>query len=426
MLTRLRRSSRLVLVAAIATTTLTTATVVPAVATSTTALSYSAKGDPQVVTPDDDPFYDVPPRLDHKRDGTVLRARTLPAGALATPAPAQVWQLLYKTRDNAGKASATVGTLLVPTARWRGEGDRPLLSYQTPEDGLDTTCAPSYLLRAGSKTLDQASEGQANFDRGQVADAVKRGWAVIVSDYEGPRSQFLGATGTAAGVLDGIRAARNFGPAHVNHKSPIGLWGYSGAGYATTVTAQKQAEYAPELKISAIAAGGVIADLNAALHNAEDKPFSGLIPFAVAAMDRSYPDAKVYQYANEAGRAAADKVAHGCLGGAFAAGPQFAKISQFEESPGSLTSGTFRDIMHSTSPVGLSGNPTAPMYMYHGTADELLPISAARELYGQLKARGVDVVMTEHEGQSHFADQSFGVAGAVSFLQKHFEKAARR
>ncbi|MGW6795982.1 lipase family protein [Streptomyces chartreusis] len=427
MLTRLRRSSRLALGAAAAVATLTTVTLIPAAATPTTAppSSASVAGETQIVPPDDDPFYAVPPHLNRKRDGSVLRFRLLPAKAMAIPAPARVWQLLYKTRDNSGKATATVGTLLVPTDRWKGTGERPLLSYQTPEDGLDTTCAPSYLLRAGSKTFDEASEGQAQFDRGQVADAVRRGWTVMVPDYEGPKSQFFGAAGTAAAVLDGIRAAQYFGPSHVHHKTPIGMWGYSGAGFATAVAAQKQSTYAPELKIKAIVAGGVAADVNATFANVSGKPSSGVIPFGLAALDRSYPDANVYQYLNETGRAAADKVAHGCLGAAFTAGPHFATVQQFEASPGSLTSGTFYELAHKGSPVGMDGTPTAPMYMYHGTKDELLPISAARDLYAQYRARGADVVMAEHDGQTHGDDQTFGVPGAVSFLEKHFEKTSR-
>ncbi|WP_434445502.1 lipase family protein [Lentzea sp. E54] len=418
---RLRRSSRLALVAAVVATTLTTVTVVPATATTPTAPAAA-----QVVPPDDDPFYDVPPRLDSKRDGTVLRFRLLPADALAVPAQAHVWQLLYKTRDNAGKPTATVGTLLVPKARWTGQGERPLLSYQTPEDGLATTCAPSYLLRAGSVTFDPASEGQAQFDRGQVANAVARGWTVMVPDYEGPGSQFLGTSAAAHGVLDGIRAARSFWPARVHHKAPVGMWGYSGGGLATASAAQMQSRYAPELEISAIVEGGVPADVNAAFAAISGQVFSGWIPFGLAALRNANPRADVYRYVNDAGRTAADKVAHGCAGAAIVAGPHFAKMEQFEAWPGSLTSGAFRDLVHDLSPVGMGGTPTAPVLMYHGTADELLPVSAARELAAQYRARGADIVMVEHEGETHGSDQTVGVAGAVMFLEQRFSETGQR
>lgn len=412
MLTTLRRTFSAALVVAMAATTAVTAAVAEPVTT-------------QITRPDDDPFYDVPPRLDTKRDGTVLRFRPLPAKALAVPAPAQVWQLLYKTRDNAGKATATVATLLVPTARWTGPGERPLLSYQTPEDGLDTTCAPSYLLREGSVTFDQVSENQARFDRGQVADAVRRGWTVVVPDYEGPESQFLGTSAAAHGVLDGIRAARSFPPARVDRDAPVGMWGYSGGGLATAAAAQKQSRYAPELRISAVVEGGVPADVNAAFGAVSGQVFSGWIPFGLAALRNAEPRFDVYRYANESARAAADEVAHGCAGAAIVAGPHFAEVEDFEAWPGSLTSGAFRDFARGLSPVGMGGTPTAPTLLYHGTADELLPLAAAQELFRQYRARGADVVMVEHVGQTHGGEQTFGVGEAVSFLQRHFAGAGR-
>ncbi|MFD5831426.1 lipase family protein [Lentzea sp. NPDC060358] len=408
------RFRELAVVAALAVTTLVT----PALAAAPPASAAA-----QVLQPDDDPFYAVPSHVDGKPDGTVLRFRRLPASALAVPAPAHVWQLLYKTRDNAGKATATAGTLLVPTARWTGPGARPLLSYQTPEDGLATTCAPSYLLRAGSVTSDAPSEGQARFDRGQVADAVGRGWAVVVPDYEGPKSEFLGTEAAAHGVLDGIRAARSFPLARLDRDGPLGLWGYSGGGLATAAAAQRQARYAPELEISGIAEGGVPADVNAALATLGGQPFSGWIPFGLAALRNAHPDEDVDQYLNDLGRESADRVAHGCAGAAIVAGPHFATVQQFEASPGSLTSGAFHDFARAISPVGMGGTPTAPVLVYHGTADELLPLSAARELAEQYRARGADVVLVEHEGLTHGAGQSFGVAGAVAFLQQRFSAA---
>ncbi|HEX7301919.1 lipase family protein [Lentzea sp.] len=404
------------------TVTLAAALAVTALVTPVLSPAAPASATTEVLAPDDDPFYRPPSRLDSRPDGAVLRWRRLPSSALAVPAPAHVWQLLYKTRDNAGKPTATAGTLLVPTARWTGPGERPLLSYQTPEDGLATTCAPSYLLRAGSVTYDAPSEAQARFDRGQVADAVHRGWAVVVPDYEGPKSEFLGTEAAAHGVLDGLRAARSFPLARVHRDAPLGLWGYSGGGLATASAAQRQARYAPELEISAIAQGGVPADVNAALATISGQVFSGWIPFGLAALRNANPKADVDRYLNAYGRTSADKVAHGCAGAAIVAGPHLATIQQFEAAPGSLTSGSFRDFAHRLSPVGMGGTPTAPVLVYHGTADELLPISAARELAAQYRARGADVVMVEHEGQAHGDEQSFGVAGAVAFLRERFSQ----
>ncbi|MBL0885928.1 lipase family protein [Myceligenerans indicum] len=414
-----RRTVRSAIGALVAAALLGAATAVPATADPAGPAAAPSQATTETVPPPhEDPFYDLPPHLDRKRDGTVLRWRALPADALAVPAPARVWQLLYKTRDNAGHATATAGTLLVPVGRPAGGAStRPLVSYQTPEDGLSTSCAPSYLLRAGA-TGPAGTLAQARFDGEQVAAAVRRGWAVMVPDYEGPASEFLGAGAAAHGVLDGIRAARSFRNAHVGRRAPVTMWGYSGGGFATAAAAQLQRRYAPELRISGVAVGGVPADLNAVLRSVSGQPYSGWIPFGLAALRNTYPDADIDQYLNASARAYADDVAHDCAGEAVISGPAFADLDQFEARPGSLTRGAFHEFAHDVSPVGIGGTPTAPVYMYHGTADELLPISGARELAAQYRSRGADVVLTEHEGQNHGSEQEYGVAGAVAFLEQ--------
>ncbi|MEV5411135.1 lipase family protein [Thermopolyspora sp. NPDC052614] len=364
----------------------------------------------------------MPAGLGSVRDGTVLRSRSLSADALAVPAPARVWQLLYKTRDNAGRPTATVGTLLVPTAPWTGKGPRPLLSYQTPEDGLATFCAPSYLLRAGSVPVGPTAIA---FDRQQVADAVRRGWSVMVPDYEGPKSEFMGGDAAAHGILDGIRAARSFKPAGVARNAPVGLWGYSGGGFATAAAAQRHARFAPELKISGIAIGGVIADLNAALAAISGQQISGWLPFGFATFRHTFPKANTDRYINEQARAYADRAEHGCSGAAVAAGPYNATLEQFEAWPGSLRTGRFRAFAYGISPIGFGGTPIAPVYMYHGTADELLPVEAARRLAAKYRAKGADIALVEHEGKTHSAEQSYGVSGTVEFLTERFSAPGR-
>jgi len=60
---------------------------------------------------------------------------------------------------------------------------------------------------------------------------------------------FLGAKGEARGVLDGLSAARAFAPAGIEKSAPIGLWGYSGGAFASSVAAQRvSADPLPQLR----------------------------------------------------------------------------------------------------------------------------------------------------------------------------------
>ncbi|WP_406304033.1 lipase family protein [Streptomyces sp. NBC_00885] len=213
------------------------------------------------------------------------------------------------------------------------------------------------------------------------------------------------------------RAARSFAPAQIGSHAPLGLWGYSGGGFATAAAAQMQPEYAPELELRGIAMGGVIADFNASLQTISGQAFSGWLPFGLAALRRSYPQADINQYLGTSGLAYADAVQNECAGAAVASGPYFAPLSRFEASPGSLSVGAFHSFAHSVSPIGLPGTPAAPVYLYHGVSDELVPVTAARQLVHRYRAAGADVLYVEDD-KDHAAEQSYGVPGAVTFLTR--------
>ena len=366
-----------------------------------------------VPPPASDPFYAVPPDLEHVPVGTVLRWRHVQLPQSDGPLAATAWQVLYRTTDNHWRPTATVETVLVPDfAPVPRRAARPLLSYQVPEDGLAQTCAPSYQLRLGTADTIQA-------DDANIGAALSQGWTVVVPDYEGPNSEYLGASGTAHEVLDGIRAALRFGPAGVSRRSPIGLWGYSGGAEATALAAQAQRRYAPELLVTAIATGGLLADGNATLETLSGTVYSGDIPFALAALERSYPEAHVQQYMNATAQADADAVSNVCTTDAVEKGPFFVTLAQLEAYQGALTTGPFYQLAHDITPVGISGTPTAPVYDYHGTLDQLTPIPGDRQVMRKYCAAGA-VVQHVESPADHGTEATEGAPGALSFLEHRF------
>jgi hypothetical protein len=214
-----------------------------------------------VPLPSADPFYAVPPGISSLADGTILASRSVAVSAYSIPMPVQAWQVKYRTTDNQGDASADVATVMVPDLPWTGEGPRPLVSYQTAEDGISTACAPSCGLRAGVTD----AENNSGAETGVIEYALLQGWAVVAPDYEGPASEFLAPAGEAHGVLDGIRAALRFAPAGLGANTPLAMWGYSGGSLATDLAAQAQPSYASSLHFKGIALGGMVADIQATL-----------------------------------------------------------------------------------------------------------------------------------------------------------------
>lgn len=172
--------------------------------------------------PTEQPWGAAPADIASYDNGELLNSRPVQANVLGEPLLATAWQVRYKSIDNHGDPNVYISTVLIPKTEWTGTGTRPLLSYQFAEDGVAYKCAPSWQLSSGTPG-----------ESGVVLLALKRGWAVTVPDYEGPASEFLGAEGSARGVLDGIRATRNFTPAGVGDDAPVGAWGYSGGALAT-------------------------------------------------------------------------------------------------------------------------------------------------------------------------------------------------
>lgn len=189
----------------------------------------------------------------------------------------------YRTTDHKGRPTATLATILVPKETWKGPGRRPLVSYQPAEDGVGLRCTPSYALRAGLASGLTTSQVDVVYG---IPLLLARGWAVVVPDWEGPDSLFGVHAVAGLAVLDGIRAARRFGPAKLGGRRPIGLWGYSGGGFATTAAAQLHRRYAPHLRIRAIAAGGVPGDIRQVYETANGSVFGGAAILLLIAMDR--------------------------------------------------------------------------------------------------------------------------------------------
>ena len=376
------------------------------------AVQVSATASAAQPVPDSDPFYAVPGGISKLAPGSVIRSRsvTIPASSTVIGA-ANATELLYRTVDNQNQPTATVATIIQPVVPWLAAGPKPLLAYQAAEDGLSTTCAPSYLMTSGSP--DFALDGAS------VTQALAQGWTVLVPDYEGPGSDFLGATGEPREILDAIRATIAYPDSGVTTGSPVGLWGESGGAYATALAAQIQSTYAPELSINAFGFTALPADLNAALSTLAGDPTAPLIPFLIAAMEHSSPQANLGQYLSSAEQAVVKSVSSDCLTQAQGSGTQVSSLASIEASPGSITGGAFYDFVQSISPVGVTGTPTAPVVDVHGLIDQIAPLSADRSLMLTYCADGVDVTHAEIPAE-HTTSIALGGPIVVAYLAARF------
>jgi hypothetical protein len=374
-----------------------------------------ASGVSSIPVPEEDPFYRAPADIASYRPGQVIASRPVDASAFGLPLPVKAWQVKYRTTDARLRPIATVTTVLVPRAAWTGDGPRPLVSYQTAEDGVTGRCAPSYALRAGLQGGFTGSFSESPI----MAAALARGWALSVPDYEGPNSEFLVAGTQARGVLDGIRAARRFRPAGIAGHAPVGVWGYSGGSLASLTAAQFQPTYAPRLKLTALALGGLLGDVRATIDAFSGSIGGGAIPMGINGFLRAYPGLRLMQYLSPSGQAKVRETSADCL---FEAAPRypFLRVSDIEATPHALDAPPVARMLRENSPLHIEGIPRVPVYEYHTVLDEFAPIGPARATLRKLCAHSVRVEYDEKLVGEHLTEIALGMPGALSFLSRRF------
>lgn len=368
-----------------------------------------------VPTPDEDPFYRPPTGYQGKANGVVLRSRAVTATALSIPLPAQAAQLLYRTTDAQGHAIAEVATVLVPLAPWLGAGPRPMVSYQTAEDSVDSRCAPSYALRAGLPAITSNAESETTV----ITSLLARGWAVVTSDYQGPTSNFLAGPQEGRGVLDGIRAARSYGLGGTGARTPVGLWGYSGGAFATAWAIQQQPSYAPELSFVGSALGGIPAEPEPAMRVIDGGFGAGLVMGGLIGLERAHPGAGLGDLFTPAGQAALDAGSRDCTLDLIAR-YAFTPLRNFTISPSPFDDPRLRTVLAANSPLGHGSAPRAPVYSYHAETDELVPVAVADHLVASYCAAGTPVENVRYPLGEHNQTLLSGAPGAQDFLARRF------
>lgn len=363
--------------------------------------------------PGDDPFYGVPAGIERLANGTVIDSRTVTATQFSVPIDADAWQIRFKTQDTTGAPSAYITTVLVPRTPWGGGGPRPVLSYQMPEDGVGLKCAPSWVLTQGLTAPTNTTP-----DAQTVAAALDRGWTVVVPDYQGPNSAWLGADGQARGVIDSLRAARAFAPAGIDPKAPIGVWGYSGGAIASSTAAQLQPTYAPDLPLAGVVLGGNNASIREGLRAFDGSVVGGAVVIGTIGLDRAYPEYRITELLNDRGRAALAQSQEDCIADAAIRHPAFRAADHLQD-PGAIDKPPFTEIFRRASPLTYPGVPAAPVYDYHAVNDELAPIGPSRLLLERFCRAGVMVEHVEHQGE-HFTEVAVGEPGAIAFLTARF------
>ncbi|GAB5904772.1 lipase family protein [Mycobacteroides chelonae] len=250
--------------------------------------------------PRQDPFYRPPTGFQALAMGTLLRWRRIDLAFFGQIRQrVDAWQLLYRTNNMHDEPEAAVTTVARPS-RLDVSAPRPLLAYQCAIDAVADRCFPSYALRYRSRALGAIPQ----FEWPLIANAIAQGWTVSISDHEGLNGYFVAPREPGYRILDGVRAALSFEPLGLDRKTPVGIWGYSGGGMASSWAAEMAPTYAPEIEVVGAVLGAPVSDPGGLALRLNGTKFSGLAAVGIASLRRCYAglDARINAHIDAEGQ----------------------------------------------------------------------------------------------------------------------------
>ena len=380
----------------------------------------------QVLPPSQDPWYSsTPAAYQNTQPGQVLKVRHTP-GNLTTIAGkncSDSYQILYRTTDTNYQASWAVTTLFVPAKLAPAPAAHPLLSYQIPYDTANLDGSPSAILYTEAYNVSQGG-GPSNFD--DFGPLLGRGWYVSVPDYEGPLGGFGLMVQAGHAVVDGIRAVQSlsFGP---GKSAPTGLWGYSGGGIASEIAGEVQVQYAPELTLSGIAAGGLVPNFTSGYDYMSGTAFAAIMPQWLTGITSQNKPGRDYLTSRLKDSGPYNKTT-------FLSVLTLPLATTFgiflNQNISNYFIGGRSDIFDSPimqkvigpTYLGHHGTPTAPLFLYKAIQDQVSPIADVDALVASYCSVAATVQFQRNTLGDHVTEISAGGPGAVNFLIKVLEQ----
>lgn len=350
-------------------------------------------------------FYTPPSPLPAGTPGALIRTEPMdlvyePSGNLGEWV-ATGTRIMYRSNDAHGNPIAVTGTYFEPDVPWPGQGPRPLIAYAPGTMGQGDQCAPSRLFGQAIH-FSSGLDIMVGYEELFVATLVARGFAVVVTDYEG-----LGTPGVhtytnrlsqAHTLLDAAQAAKKLPGTSLTADGPVATWGYSQGGGASAAAVELAPTYAPELNIVGAYAGAPPADLGEVLPYADGNALVGALGYMLNGVMQTYPQTAplIQSRLTPQGEDMLNRLKEQCVAEtAFTFA--FHHISEYID-------GDVADLMHNPTlgraimaqRIGTL-KPAAPVLIDSNRFDPLVPWTAANQLGRDWCALGADVEFRTNE-----------------------------
>ncbi|GLB63517.1 hypothetical protein NCCP2495_13960 [Dietzia sp. NCCP-2495] len=113
-------------------------------------------------------------------------------------------------------------------------------------------------------------------------------------------------------LLNGLRAAYQVPGPGLNPNNDIGVFGIAGGGVSAAVAIEYQPWYAPELPVSATVLEALAVDQRSFIDFADGHLGSGFVLATLVGLESQYPEMRLNEKLNPAGRAMADLFRDSC------------------------------------------------------------------------------------------------------------------
>ena len=350
-------------------------------------------------------FY-TPPAKFSSTAGSIIRSEASPL-LLQIPGIPNQWpgtakRIMYTSTYQDGKPAAVTGTVVEPTAPWRGKGPRPTVVLGPGTVGQGDQCAGSRLMNL-PLAIDPSKPSLAlNYSGLEMNLLLLNGVRVALTDYIGMGTPgihtYVNRLESGHAMLDAGRAALKLAGAPAN--APVALSGYSQGGGAAASAAELASTYAPDLNIKATYAGAPPADLSKVIDQIDGTFIVGGIGYAINGLEARYPSLKtvVNKETNAYGRASLKRLETQCIadtGLSFG----FSRTSQWTRSgkPLSAVINAYPDVKKVVDEQRIGRlKPNAPVLLEGGINDDVIPYGQVAQLYKDWRGYGAQVQMVSN------------------------------
>jgi len=353
-----------------------------------------------------DSFYETTAAELRGRAGTIIRAEPFPGA----PTGSSAHKILYRSTGLKGEPIAVSGLVVVPQGPVP-PGGRPVVAWAHGTTGVVRKCGPSLFPQALTWIPG-------------LSDMLARGFVVAATDYPGLGTAgvhpYLIGESEGRAVLDSVRAARQVPDADAGER--FAVWGHSQGGHASLFTGQIARRYAPELRLTGIAAAAPATELGE-LFRDDIRGIEGKVlgAFAVWSWSNLYKiplDGVVL----ERSTLVFERVASFCNDT-----PRQVSRLIFAEQPleregflvGDITKREpWRKLMVENTPGRAPAG--GPVFIAQGTADPVVRPEVTAEFMRVLCGKGTPVRFVPVPGGDHDASAEYGAAPAIAWIADRF------